>query len=421
METKFEGASGVVDFGNEIGKERNYDTISIGLYNIRPENVTNSDNQTFFAFLTSTYNADGWAKVPNTEIVYRDGTTDEPDEFRIYVNENFLSTGVRVMGLFLMSIAWLLAFAALIALQIFTKDAVVQRAQPFFLKMLCYGSIIMSSAIFTLSWDEGAGWSDAQLDVACALTPWFFFVGQIVTFCALFTKLWRVDKVLQFRRRAVTISNVMKPSIALISVSMAILITWTIVDPWTWVRKVTSELPAERYGQCASNYFAAWFGPLVALLFVAEILTMYFAWKTADIPNDFRDSGAVMYASFAQIQSWAIGVPMLVVLGTSSADATYFGRIFLIWIFAVSSVVVVVGPKLINAYRIRRNPELGKAKSRVHVSGLTGPTTSSAQFVPSRSSNSGTSYHVPVVSTNSGNESQFRSQNEDPEGPLNHN
>ena len=421
METKFEGASGVVDFGNEVGKERNYDTISIGLYNIRPENVTNSDNQTFFAFLTSTYNADGWAKVPNTEIVYRDGTTDEPDEFRIYVNENFLSTGVRVMGLFLMSIAWLLAFAALIALQIFTKDAVVQRAQPFFLKMLCYGSIIMSSAIFTLSWDEGAGWSDAQLDVACALTPWFFFVGQIVTFCALFTKLWRVDKVLQFRRRAVTISNVMKPSIALISVSMAILITWTIVDPWTWVRKVTSELPAERYGQCTSNYFAAWFGPLVALLFVAEILTMYFAWKTADIPNDFRDSGAVMYASFAQIQSWAIGVPMLVVLGTSSADATYFGRIFLIWIFAVSSVVVVVGPKLINAYRIRRNPELGKAKSRVHVSGLTGPTTSSAQFVPSRSSNSGTSYHVPVVSTNSGNESQFRSQNEDPEGPLNHN
>ena len=68
-----------------------------------------------------------------------------------------------------------------------------------------------SSAIFTLSWDEGAGWSDRQLDIACAMTPWFFFVGNILTFCALFTKLWRVDKVLQFKRRAVTISNVMKP------------------------------------------------------------------------------------------------------------------------------------------------------------------------------------------------------------------
>lgn len=417
LETQFEGASGMIDFGKEVGKERNYDTMSIGLYNIRPENTTNSTNQTFFAFLTFKYNSDGWTEIPNAVIVYRDGTTDEPDEFREYVNENFLSTGVRIMGLFLMSIAWLLAFAALIALQIFRKDAVVQRAQPFFLKMLCYGSIIMSSAIFTLSWDEGAGWSDTQLDIACALTPWFFFIGQIVTFCALFTKLWRVDKVLQFRRRAVTVSNVMKPSIALLAVSISILVAWTVVDPWTWVRKVTSELPAERYGQCTSKYFAAWFGPLVALLFVAEILTMYFAWKTADIPNDFRDSGAVMYASFAQIQSWAIGVPMLVVLGTSSSDATYFGRIFLIWIFAVSSVVVVVGPKLVNAYRIRRNPELGKAKSRVHVSGLSGPNTSSSNYAPVMSSSSN---YLPVMSSNSGNETypKSQSQNEDPEGPL---
>jgi hypothetical protein len=406
LETEFEGASGTIDFGKEVGKERNYDTMSIGLYNIRPENITESTNQTFFAFLTFTYNADGWSKTPNTAFVYRDGSTNEPDTYREYVNENYLSTGVRIMGLLLMSIAWLLAFSALIGLQKFGKDAVVQRAQPFFLKMLCYGSIVMSSAIFTLSWDEGAGWSDTQLDVACALTPWFFFIGQIVTFCALFTKLWRVDKVLQFRRRAVTISNVMKPSLALLAVSISILIAWTIVDPWTWVRKVTSELPAERYGQCTSKYFAAWFGPLVLLLCVAEVLTMYFAWKTADVPNDFRDSGAVMYASFAQIQSWAIGVPMLIVLGTSSSDATYFGRIFLIWIFAVSSVVVVVGPKLINSFRIRRNPELGRAKSRVHVSGLSAPSSSSN--------------YVPVMSSNNGSEinSRFQSQNEDPEGPL---
>jgi hypothetical protein len=211
LETQFEGASGTIDFGNEVGKERNANTTTIGLYNIRPENVTGSNNQTFFAFLVYTYVNETWTKVPDTAITYRDGTTDAPNVIRDFVNENYISKGVRIMGLFLMSIAWLLAFAALIALQVFTKDPVVQRAQPFFLKMLCYGSIVMSSAIFTLSWDEGAGWNDQQLDIACSMTPWFFFVGQIVTFCALFTKLWRVDKVLQFRRRAVTVSNVMKP------------------------------------------------------------------------------------------------------------------------------------------------------------------------------------------------------------------
>ena len=135
----------------------------------------------------------------------------KPRERRSFVEENYLSPGVRAIGLVLMVIAWVLGLAALIGLYVFDKDPVVQRAQPFFLKMLCYGSVLTSSAIFTLSWDEGAGWSDRQLDTACAMTPWFFFVGIILTFCALFTKLWRVDKVLQFRRRAVTISNVMKP------------------------------------------------------------------------------------------------------------------------------------------------------------------------------------------------------------------
>ena len=56
--------------------------------------------------------------------------------------------------------------AVLIALHVFNNDPAVQRAQPFFLKMLCYGSVLTSSAIFTLSWDEDAGWSDRQLDIA---------------------------------------------------------------------------------------------------------------------------------------------------------------------------------------------------------------------------------------------------------------
>jgi 7 transmembrane sweet-taste receptor of 3 GCPR len=162
-------------------------------------------------------------------------------------------------------------------------------------------------------------------------------------------------------------------SIAIMTVCLLILILWTALDPWTWERDVIMEIPPESYGKCSSKNFWAWFGPLIGLLFFAEGLTMYFAWKTADIPDDFRDSGAVMYASFAQMQSWAFGIPMLAVLGNSSADATYFGRICLIWIFSVSSVVLVVGPKLINAFRIRRNPSLGQKKDRVRVSGLANP------------------------------------------------
>lgn len=84
----------------------------------------------------------------------------------------------------------------------------------------------------------------------------------------------------------------------------------------------------------------------------------------------FRESGAFVYASFAQLQSWIFGLPVLAVLASSSTEAIYFGRICLIWIFGVSSIVVVVGPTLVNAIRMRRNPNIGQNTDRIRISGL---------------------------------------------------
>jgi len=224
-----------------------------------------------------------------------------PGSERLIAKENHITTGVRIIGLILMSVALTVSLVSLALLKKYEKDAVVLRAQPFFMRVLCIGSMLMSCSIFTLSWDEGAGWSDRNLSISCMLTPWFFFVGQILTFCALFTKLWRVDRVLQFRRTAVTILNVMKPTLALLFLTLSVLITWTVYDPWVWRRELINELPSETFGECTCDKGNFWpfFGSLIALLFCAEILTFYFAWKPADVPEDFRDSAAVMYASFA--------------------------------------------------------------------------------------------------------------------------
>jgi len=229
----------------------------------------------------------------------------------------------------------------------------------------------MSIAIVTLSFDEGAGWSEWQLNVACMLSPWFFFVGQITTFSALFTKLRRVDQVLQFRRRAVTIQKVIGPLVALLTITLVILIFWTVLDPWTWERKWISQMPAETYGQCHSDHLWAFFGPLAVLIIVSEALAAFFAWKTADVPEALCDTPCVVQAIGMNFQAWVVGVPILAVLGESSAEATYLGRVLLIWIFAVSCVAVVVGPKVYQALQLRRHPELlVRTGKRVSVSGI---------------------------------------------------
>jgi len=118
---------------------------------------------------------------------------------------------------------------------------------------------------------------------------------------------------------------------------------------------------------------------ILGLLILSEGITLYFALKTADVPEDFKDTNSVLYAIAAQLQAWVIGIPILSVLNTASASATYFSRVFLIWIFSVSSVGLVVAPKIFRAFYLRRNPHLlnKSKKSRVSVTGLVAPTTSS--------------------------------------------
>ena len=292
-----------------------------------------------------------------------------------------------------MGFDWLLALVSIALLGWFRKDPIVQRGQPFFMQILCLGSIITSAAIFTLSWDEDAGWTNRQLSIACSLTPWFFFTGHILIFCSLFIKLWRVDRVLQFKRTAVTISSAMWPLVVFLVITLSILLAQSVYDPWSWERHIVKEIPAETYGKCQSNHAWAFFGPLTAIIFIAEGIALHFAWRTADIQEDFRDSEAIMYTCLVQIQAWAVGVPMLVALGYTSADATYFARIFLTWIFSLSSVALIVCPKIFRAIQIRRNPELGNRKGRVSVTGLYEPSSNFGFDIPDFSKSKSNTMH----------------------------
>jgi hypothetical protein len=143
------------------------------------------------------------------------------------------------------------------------------------------------------------------------------------------------------------------PLVALLVATLSILAAWTVQDPWQWERIIVSELPYETYGEYKNDRLWAFFGPLMGLLIFAEGTSVFFAWKTAYLPEDFRDSSSVLFAICTHLQAWAI----LTVLGNSSRSDTYLGRVLLIWLFAVSSVACVVYPKLARAIYLRRHPE----------------------------------------------------------------
>lgn len=385
VDLKFTGASGFVSY--DAPGQRTKDSSTVGIYNIRPVPSTTkpTTHHSYEAVLTSVYNsgADGWTNEPNTSFIYQDGSTVPPPGEREVQEHNYLSSWVRALGFSFLGITWSLSLACIAGILMYRKINVVRGGQPFFLQLICASSIIMSTSILTLSFDEGSGWSNEQLNIACTLTPWFFIIGQLLLVACLFSKLWRVNKVMQFRRRTVTIRRASYPIVIVLVLALIVLITWSAVDPWIWERVFVQEYPLETYGRCTCDNFWAYFGPLIALVVCVEIMVIIYAWKALDIAEELGDSRVIFFTIFTQLQAWAVGIPILIVTNQTSADGTYLGRVVIIFCFACSPLVILIVPKVCRAFHLQRYPDQNR-KSRgsvsaggatVRTTGLTTPAT----------------------------------------------
>jgi hypothetical protein len=58
------------------------------------------------------------------------------------------------------------------------------------------------------------------------------------------------------------------------------------------------------------------------------------------------------------------------VLDDSSVEGTYLGRVLLIWVFSMATILIVVAPKIFTTWR---NPAAVARTSRVFVSGVSDP------------------------------------------------
>lgn len=54
------------------------------------------------------------------------------------------------------------------------------------------------------------------------------------------------------------------------------------------------------------------------------------AWKTKDIDEKFSESNWIFYALFLQCELMLVAIPILLLLGEASADASYLGKVLVI-------------------------------------------------------------------------------------------
>lgn len=127
--------------------------------------------------------------------VYANGSVNQPPLNDVQEDKGLISNGIRLMILVLCTISMWLTISFVVYTFVNREKHSIRLAQPPFLIMICVGAMFMLLSTITLSMDEGAGLTKDGLDACCQATPWFMFIGFVIIFSALFSKLWRLNKV----------------------------------------------------------------------------------------------------------------------------------------------------------------------------------------------------------------------------------
>ena len=185
----FWGTSGDVEFElGERGRDgaRRPGTSNWVALNFLPPNPDDPLLDYFHApdIVIPAYESEDWIN-DQLPFVFADGTTNPPALLRETPDQNYLSDSLRVFGFTVMCCSIFLASCLLVWVILCRKHRVLLASQPPFLALICVGTMIQSSAVIPISFDESEGWTGDQLSNACQTVPWLICCGYVLVYSAV--------------------------------------------------------------------------------------------------------------------------------------------------------------------------------------------------------------------------------------------
>jgi len=243
----------------------------------------------------------------------------------VHVDQNLLGS-LKVIGFTCFALVLLSAVSCMAWTLYFRKSAVVRAAQPFFLVMVAAGILIMSSTLVPLSFDDHgdpASMSTTRAVGICMSVPWLAFVGFTVTFSALFSKTWRVNRLFHAKvghaRIKVSVRDALAPFALLLSANIMVLICWTVLDPLTYVRQEDEGTDAwnrviSTYGGCRSVNVVPYLVPLTVINVSVVATACWQAFQARDIDSEFSEAMYIGLAVASLFQAFLTGIPVVIVV-----------------------------------------------------------------------------------------------------------
>lgn len=239
-----------------------------------------------------------------------------PEEDMNYMQDWWASIGIVLIAFqFLLSgsfSAWTFCYR---------NHPIIRASQPIFLWFIAFGCCVMVTSIIPmLAQGEYRYLQDpltgqltdtpnpdiTKLDVACMSLPWCASLGFTIIFSALFAKIWRIRMILKaaesFQRKKVLIQDVILIMVAMLAFDVAVLLTWSLVDPLVWERKVLNEdadgFPIESAGSCESDSQVYFLSVLAAFKGASLLYALHLCWITRRITSDFHEGRCGLPSQF---------------------------------------------------------------------------------------------------------------------------
>ena len=233
-------------------------------------------------------------------------------------------------------------------------DRIVRASQPPFLIMVCVGVLILASALIPLSLDEYHATKDTKSDAICMSVPWLISVGFTVTFAALFSKTWRINKIFHqksgFKRMRVTARDVILPFFVLLSLDLIILTCWTVLVPLHYVRLDHSGTDEwnrviSTYGTCSGDGSLLYILMLGAVNLAALCIALFQAYQARSIQSEFSESAYIGTAMVVILQACAIGFPILFLV-QDDPQVFYLVTVMLTFVTSMAVLCLIFVPKI---------------------------------------------------------------------------
>jgi len=287
-----------------------------------------------------------------------------------------------IWNIVLLMASVLIITSSMVFVYVNSQNRIISLAQPVFLYLIGFGSLVTSSSNLFKIWH------------CCTGIIWCYFLGQIITSSALFCKLWRVEKVTQFRRKQQIFAiHVIWPFITSLFIAMTILSLWTAIDPpkynsgsnnYIYNSNDQDQVEWGRGGHC--NYRqknGLFFTLMVTINIISQLIAVWMAYKTRHIREDVSDSKQIfqLFQTHLLLNTCfgSILVAIELTMMARGGDETIGSAIIvnLLWtalsfLVPMATVGFLIIPK---AYHIYYETKFGQLPNGVRISGAGGGVT----------------------------------------------